>query len=434
MLPRGFGSDVVRPIHIIVLTLCMLINILDGFDLQAIAFTSTRIMAEWSVAPGGMGLLFSAGLLGVGLGSFGLSPLADRFGRRPTILAGLAVVTVGMLAVRIATTPVELTLLRLTTGLGIGILLPSLNTLVSEYTPERWQSLAVGIYSTGYPLGGALSGALAPGLIEHFGWRSVYVAGGSGSLVLLPLVTALLPESLEFLLKLQPRGALRRAQRIATRLAVTPPARLPAAQALNVRPNPSTPFKAGLARRTGLISAAFFLLWLTEFFINNWTPAILEREGLGPVASAAGGVMLTLGGIAGTLLVGVFAVRWPLVRVCVAYLGGSFVMALVFALAGRQLPVLPVCAVLGFLLFGSAVGLYALVARVFPLEVRATGTGVALAFGRAGAVIGLSLGGVLIGLGWSRATYMTVLAIPVLGAACATFALNPFARAADGRA
>jgi MFS family permease len=424
-------SGGVRPIQIVVLTLCMLINVLDGYDLQAAAFTSTRIMAEWGVAPGAMGLtILSASLLGVGVGSFVLAPIADRIGRRPTILLGLMLITVGMLAVWVTSRPIELSALRLLTGLGIGILLPTLNTLVSEYAPALWQSLAVSVYATGYPIGAALSGALAPYLIEHFGWRAVYVSGGAASLGLALVVMALLPESLEFLLKLQPPGALARARSIAIRLQVASPDALPPRQ-LALHPNFLTPFQNGFAARTALISAAFFLLWLTEFFIVNWTPAILSREGFTLAASALGGVMLTLGGMAGTLLVGVFGVRFGLVRVCVVYLSTSFLMTLAFAFTAGRTSMLAICGVLGFLLFGSAVGLYAVVARIFPLQIRATGTGVALAFGRAGAVVGLSLGGYLIGLGWARATYVSILAMPVVAAAVATYALRPFVSGAD---
>ena len=424
-------SGGVRPIQIVVLGLCLLVNALDGYDLQAAAFTSTSIMSEWGVATGAMGLtIFSVGVLGVGLGSFVLAPVADRLGRRPTVLIGLLLITVGMLTVSITATPLQLSGLRFLTGLGIGILFPTLNTLVSEYTPVAWQSLAVSVYATGYPIGAALSGALAPALIGHFGWRSVYVAGGAASLLLTLAVIALLPESLEFLLKVQPRDALQRARVIAIRLQVAPVDALPARQAA-VRPSPLTPFEPQLVRRTLLISAAFFLLWLTEFFVVTWTPTILSREGLSLAAASRGGVMLTLGGMAGTLLVGAFGMSFGLVRVVGLYLCASFFTTLVFAVANVQASMVLVCAVLGFLLFGSAVGLYAVAARIFPLEVRATGTGVALAFGRAGAVVGLSLGGLLMGLGWARGTYVSILALPVVAAALATFALRPFVSDAD---
>jgi MFS family permease len=361
----------------------------------------------------------------VGLGSLVLAPIADRRGRRLTILVGLALVTVGMLAVWGTTAVVELSVLRLVTGLGIGILLPTLNTLVSEYAPIAWQSLAVSAYAIGYPIGAALSGVMAPYLIEHFGWRSVYLCGGVASLLLAFAVGRWLPESLEFLLKLQPRRALERARSIAIRLQLTAPEALPP-KVPAIRPNLLSAFEGGLAARTALIGAAFFLLWFTEFFVVNWTPTILTHEGFTLAGSARGGVMLTLGGIAATPLVGIFGTRRGLARVCVAYLCAGFLMTEVFAFADLRASTMAICGILGFLLFGATVGLYALVARIFPLEVRATGTGVALAFGRLGAVVGTSLGGVLVGLGWARATYVSILAVPVVAAALATYALRPF--------
>jgi benzoate transport len=424
---RVAGS--VRPIQVVVLTLCLLINLLDGYDLQVVSFTSTRIMAEWGVAAGVMGVtIFGAGLLGVGLGSLLLAPIADRIGRRPTILLGLTLITVGMLAVGLTTTTLQLSLLRLLTGLGIGMLLPTLNSLVSEYSPLRWQSLAVSVYATGYPIGATLCGVLSPGLIEHFGWRAVYVVGGTASLLLALVVVAVLPESLEFLLSLQPRGALQRARRIAARLQLGPPQVLPPRR-VALRPSFLTAFQKEFALRTVLISAAYFLLWLTEFFIVSWTPHILSLEGFSAEASAHGGAMLTLGGMVGALAIGTLGVRFGLVRVCVIFLCASFLMTLAYAFTGAAM--LATCAVLGFVLLGSTVGLYTVAPRIFPLELRATGTGVALAFGRAGALAGSSLGGLLIDLGWPRATYVSILALPLLAAAPATYALRRFVSSAD---
>jgi len=204
MALQPIGSRSLGSLQIIVLLLCLLINVLDGFDLQATAFTSTRIMAEWSVTPAGMGLIFSTGLLGVGLGSFALSPLADRLGRRPAVLIGLALISVGMFTARWVATAGQFAVLRGLTGLGIGMLIPSLNTAAAEYAPAGWRSLAISVYATGYPIGGALCGLIAPYLNSHEGWRSIYVLGGSVSLLLLLICLWLLPESMEFLLNVQP--------------------------------------------------------------------------------------------------------------------------------------------------------------------------------------------------------------------------------------
>jgi MFS family permease len=65
----------------------------------------------------------------------------------------------------------------------------------------------------------------------------------------------------------------------------------------------------------------------------------------------------------------------------------------------------------GVCVFGGIVGLYALLARSYPPELRVTGTGLAIGIGRGGAVVGPLLGGFLIATGTSIA-----LAIAIIGA------------------
>ena len=57
------------------------IAMLDGFDTQSIAFVAPRIAESWGLTPASFGPIFSAGLVGLTIGAFVLSPAADRFGR-----------------------------------------------------------------------------------------------------------------------------------------------------------------------------------------------------------------------------------------------------------------------------------------------------------------------------------------------------------------
>lgn len=108
--------------------MCVLLTMLDGFDVMAMAFTAPHVSADWQLSGKLLGMLFSAGLIGMALGALGLAPLADRIGRRALTLACLAILTVGMGMSALASTAWQLGALRLLTGLGIGVSWPALRS------------------------------------------------------------------------------------------------------------------------------------------------------------------------------------------------------------------------------------------------------------------------------------------------------------------
>lgn len=69
-----------RSLRLIVLLVFTKANILDHFDVMSIAFTTTRIIADWNVAPWLMSLLGCAGLVSVELDSWRPASPANRFG------------------------------------------------------------------------------------------------------------------------------------------------------------------------------------------------------------------------------------------------------------------------------------------------------------------------------------------------------------------
>ena len=68
------------------IAVCIVLNMIDGFDVLVMAFTAASVSAEWSLSGAQIGLLLSAGLFGMAAGSLFIAPWADRFGRRPLIL------------------------------------------------------------------------------------------------------------------------------------------------------------------------------------------------------------------------------------------------------------------------------------------------------------------------------------------------------------
>src|SRR5580692_9693330 len=85
-----------RLVQIVVITLCVAINMLDGFDILALSLVSPTLVRNWHLAPQTLGLLFSAGPAGTAVGGFLLSPIADIWGRRTAILINLMLMSVGM--------------------------------------------------------------------------------------------------------------------------------------------------------------------------------------------------------------------------------------------------------------------------------------------------------------------------------------------------
>lgn len=398
-----------------VVVLCWLVNILDGFDLLAISFAAPAIAKSWQLDPTLLGIVFSSGLLGMTVGSLILGPLADRIGRRRMILLAVGVLGLSTLATAMANNVSQLMLMRGLTGIAIGALLPSLNTLVAEYTPDRKRNLAISFMHVGYPVGGIAGGALASYVIPASGWQTLFLIGGVFTLAMLPVLLFWLPESLHYLLK---SGRITTAERIARHLRLDPQAM----RADDAGTTDAGSFKDVLRGKwlmPGLaLWCCFFLGNLTLYFLLNWTPTILVDAGLPTAQAMRAGMLLNVGGGVGMLVLGYLSARWSLRGMMSGYfiLGALFIMALgQMHRAPDALPGLVLLA--GFFSLGGLIGLYALAARLYPDATRATGVGLAIGAGRFGAILGPYAGGLLMSLGWPMGEYFVFLALPLMIAA-----------------
>src|SRR3954454_6037937 len=228
---------------------CVVLNMVDGFDVLVMSFSAKPVGAEWGLSGSVLGLLLSAGLVGLALGSLFVAPRADRFGRRPVITVCLLLAGVGMVLSALAQSPLQLGLLRVITGIGIGGVLASSNVIASEYASPRWRGMAVSLQATGSALGATLGGLLAVALIGQLGWRSMFLVGGALTLFVLSLVVLLLPESLDYLLTRRRPGALAEINVLARKLRQEPLDSLPE------RADGGTPDRAGLHT---LLGAAYW--------------------------------------------------------------------------------------------------------------------------------------------------------------------------------
>jgi benzoate transport len=403
----------------------LVINLLDGFDVLAISFAAPSIASEWALSPERLGILFSAGLVGMVLASIFVAGVADNIGRRPAILISLAVISAGMVGSALAATTTWLAVCRFIVGLGVGTILPSLNTLVAEFAPRDRRDLSVAAMQAGYPAGGILGGVVAVAVITSLGWRGIFWVGAGLSLLAMVAALRFLPESMDFLLTRRPTDALIRLNRIRRRLELPALGELPSSPAGNTEHHGYRALLTDDAlRRAALLSLAFFFVMASFYFVATWTPKLLVDAGLALTDGFSGGIVVSVGGIVGGLLLGWQARRFGARGLTAAFLLASAPAMWLFAEANGLGPMLVGAFVMGFFLVGSMMGLYVVTPGLFDARVRATATGVAVGVGRIGAIAGPLLTGYLVAAQWTMPSLYSAFGLLVLLSALVIWMLH----------
>jgi benzoate transport len=418
--------------QIVVVVLCVVLNMVDGFDVLAMSFTAPLVAQEWNVNPAALGVLLSAGLVGMGIGAAAISPIADVMGRRTVVILSVVIMSIGMLASAATSNVTELWVCRFATGLGIGGVLATCNTLLAEYAPSRWRDVVISTMVIGYPLGAIVGGSVFAVLVSEYGWRSAFVFGGLASTVMLPLLLLYLPESLDFILSRRRPDALAQVNSVMRRLGRAPLAALPPLR----RDETATKAVIGVIeppylRATALMVLSYFMLMFSFYFVLSWTPKNLVDLGFTVDQGIFALLLVNLGGIFGGLTFGYFA-RRANARVLVSYMlvGLFFVIVGFGTLTSDFVPIMVAAFVTGFFLMAVMAGLYIIVPHVYPPNVRNTGTGLAIGLGRFGAMVGPLIAGYLIAAGWERMAYYSLLALPVLISALAVRYVSYFNQSA----
>jgi benzoate transport len=411
-------------IQIAVIAVTIGLNALDGFDVLAISFASPGIARDWGIDRAALGFVLSMELIGMGLGSMLLGGVADRIGRRRTLLGCLVVMTLGMIMATHAQGVYDLSVWRVFTGLGIGGMLAAINAVAAEFSNARRRSLNVSLMATGYPIGAVIGGSIASLLLRRSDWRVVFEFGAAATAAFIPLVLWLVPESISWLCRRQPAGALAGVNRAMARMGHPPVAELPVISAEARKRSVGDIFGAQLLRVTVLVTLAYFLHITTFYFILKWVPKIVVDMGFTPSSAAGVLVWANVGGATGGAVLGLLSLRLGLKHLTIFVLVMSTIMVAVFGRGQATLAQLSlVCAITGFFTNAGVVGLYGIFAQVFPTHVRATGTGFAVGFGRAGAMLAPIVAGYLFHEGFSLEFVAIAMGVGSLAAAVALWVL-----------
>ena len=399
-----------------IVIMAAIMNLLDGFDVLALAFTAANIRKEFGLNGEQLGYLLSAGLFGMAAGSLFLAPVADKIGRRPLLLISVALSAVAMLGSALISHHYALAFWRVLTGLGVGGILVGTNVLTSEYSSRKWRSFAISVYAAGFGVGAVLGGMFAMTLQAEYGWRAVYLAGFGLTALCFVILLAWLPESIDFLTSKQPKNAQAKLNKIAHKMGFKGEWLLPEKCTQTVSKLPiSQLFSKTYVRSTALIWVAFFAIMFSFYFVSSWTPALLKEAGMTNEQSVSVGMMISLGGTCGSLFYGLLASRWSARRVLMLFTVLSAIFAVIFIKFASILWLAMLFGVLvGALMNGCISGLYTLNPAIYAADIRSTGVGWSIGIGRIGSILAPIAAGKLLDLGWDKSSLYEGAAIVLL--------------------
>ena len=405
--------------QMLVVGLCLFFNMLDGFDITAMAVVASAVSTDLQLTPDKLGWIFSFALAGMMGGAMFLAPVSDIIGRRKLIILSVALIGISIIFTATATTLTEFIILRFISGLGAGAMLASQAALAAEYSPDKYKALSVAAVTSGYPMGAMMTSVIAGFIMPEYGWRGMFWFGGLLTLAMVLVAWLFIPESLKYLFQRRPDNALERINKILKKLHKEPIDEMPEViEEAHHKPG----FVQGMAqlldgdqRKTTItLWTAFLLCFSTLYFLMSWIPKLMEDSGYSAGVGRDAFFLFNLGGVIGIYLMGWLSTRYKLTNLILYLSVTAAVGMVIFAMAPNQLNLLLVMTLLiGIVQQGGFTGLYAVAAKAYPTHIRSTGIGWAIGLGRFGAVVGPAVAGYLIAAGLGMSANYIIFAVPM---------------------
>jgi MFS transporter, AAHS family, 4-hydroxybenzoate transporter len=417
-----------RGLPLLVVVSTALILVLDGLDIQIISLVAPLLKQEFRLTPASLGPVLAAALIGMAIGGFVLGGLGDRWGRRPTLLLSVALFAGATLLGTTSGSITALTGWRLLTGVGLGGAIPSAMALLAEFTGPRWRTQAIAAAVIGVPIGGMIGAVIAAYVLQHFGWRAMFVIGGLLPCAALAAIYFLLPESPRYLVT-RPE---RRDSLIKVLNRLGGPERYTTADEFSLsdlapagsRTSVATLISKPLWRESVGLWLIFLTNMFTIFTFFSWSPVILSSLGLPLAVAVRGSIVFNLAGVCGGIVtaygVARLGSRWPSLTLAAL---GIVTLGMISRLLGQAagspvtlnvVALMAEIAVVGFVMIGIQTAAYRLSTHLYPTRIRSSGVGWAAGFGRLGGILSSFIAGWLLTMVHGAGLF-AILAFVVLG-------------------
>jgi AAHS family 4-hydroxybenzoate transporter-like MFS transporter len=186
-----------------------------------------------------------------------------------------------------------------------------------------------------------------------------------------------------------------------------------------------TLFEIDYKNSTFKLWTAIFFGFFTLYTLMSWVPSIAKDTGLPFDMATYVGIALNVGAAIGTASVGLLASKFGLKKTVFTFLLCAFMVMLVYGnITLTTALIFAMVFLIGVFVQGGFNGMYPILSRVYPTEIRTTGVGFAVGIGRFGAILGPALFGILSDSGISIPTLFSLFSVPLLITALCVWGLK----------
>ncbi|MFF0078132.1 MFS transporter [Streptomyces canus] len=381
---------------LLVVGLCWLAVLFDGLDMFIYGsvlphLLETRTFGLTADQAGDLGSYATFGML---VGALVAGTIADRIGRKKLMVSCVTLFSLASGVCALADSVTVFGLGRTLAGVGLGGLLPTAISMVSDYAPRGRGAIVIGLLMTAHHAGGILSAYVAKWLIDPVGWRAAFWVCVL-PLLFAPVLAKLLPESLSFLVA---KGRGEEARALAERYEVEVPAARTGG-AGDRWTNLANLFRGNEWIQTLLYWVASFGGLLLVYGVATWLPTLMRAEGYELGSALSFVVVFNLGGIVGMLVAGRAADRFGAPRISALWFALTAAGVFLLSIHMDMTVTMIVVFFTGVFLNSAQTMIYATVSIRSDADDRATAVGWTSGMGRFGAVFGPWLGGQLLASG-----------------------------------
>lgn len=385
---------------ILTIILCFWVAFFEAFDLQAPGIAAKGIAASFALDQIQMSYVFSLGVFGMLFGAFFGGRIADYLGQKKVLMLSVTIFGLFMSLTAIAPSIEVLYAARFFTGLGLGVAMPTMISVVGDEATEANRGKLNSLMYCGLPVGAIFVAGLAM-LLPEIQWQTLFLIGGLTPLALIPLMAFILKDKLKVNAEVQVSGEA-------------------------VPGMAEVLFKQRQYKNTVPLWVGFFFTLMINYILISWLPNLLMEQGLQKQQAFLVMLVFQAGAVIGTLSLGYLLDRLKLWQMATIIYSGLFV-ALVLLFTTTSIPLLILAGVMGGLFStGGQSILYGISPIFYSGAGKVTGVGSAISLGRLGAMTGPLLTGKILALGLGT-TGILVASLPaVVVSAVAVTALSRY--------